>query len=57
VYKHGAVFVLFPLKQAATVLGDEAKKYIISTLLKMAVEVPVAQLIAAQIEFTGAAVI
>jgi len=54
VYKRGAVFILFPLKQASVVLGDTDKKYIISVLLEIAVEIPVAQVVAAGIEFTGA---
>ena len=49
-YKHGAVFVIFPLKQASKVLGEEDAKYIRSTLLEIAKEIPVAQIVAAGIQ-------
>lgn len=49
-YKHGAVFIIFPLKQASKVLGEKDAKYIRSTLLEIAEEIPVARAVAAGIQ-------
>jgi hypothetical protein len=49
-YRHGAVFIIFPLKQASNVLGDKEAKYIKRTLMEIAVEIPVAQIVAAGIQ-------
>ena len=41
-YKAGAVFLIFPSRQAAKVLGQQHKQYILRMLMKMAVEIPAA---------------
>ena len=53
-YKHGAVFIIFPLKQASKFLGEKEVKYIKSTLMEIATEIPVAKIIAAGIPTTEA---
>jgi len=49
-YKNGAVFLIFPSRQAAKVLGRQHRQYILSVLMKIAVEVPPARLAAAAIQ-------
>jgi hypothetical protein len=41
-YKAGAVFLIFPARQAARVLGRQYKQYILNIFMKIAVEIPVA---------------
>jgi len=48
-YKAGAIFLLFPSRQAAKVLGREHRQYIVRMLMKIAAEYPVAMLAAASI--------
>lgn len=49
-YKGGAVFLIFPSRQAAKVLGRQYKQYIVGILMKVAVEIPVAMFVAAGIQ-------
>ena len=49
-YKAGAVFLIFPGRQAAKVLGRQHKQYILRILMKMAVEIPVAMAAANSIQ-------
>ena len=49
-YKNGAVFLIFPSRQAAKVLGRQDRQYILRILMKIAVEVPAAKLAAAAIQ-------
>ena len=49
-YKAGAVFLLFPSRQAAKVLGPEHRQYIVRMLMRIAAEIPVAMAIAASIQ-------
>jgi hypothetical protein len=45
-YKAGAVFLIFPARKAAKVVGRQHKQYIIHMLMQMAVELPVAMVVA-----------
>lgn len=45
----GGIFLLYPVMRAAKVLDREEKLYLISVLLKLAAEVPVAAPLAAHI--------
>lgn len=49
-YKAGAVFLIFPGRQAAKVLGRQYKQYIVGILMKVAVEIPVAMVVANTIQ-------
>ncbi len=50
IYKHGAVFIIFPLKQASKILGEKDANYIRSTLMEIGQEIPVALIVAAGIQ-------
>jgi hypothetical protein len=49
-YKKGAVFLIFPARQASYVVGRQERRYIVSILMKVADEIPIAGAVGATIQ-------
>jgi hypothetical protein len=49
-YKKGAAFLIFPARQASYVVGRQDRRYIISILMEVADEIPIARAVGAVIQ-------
>jgi hypothetical protein len=49
-YKKGAVFLIFPARQASYVVGRQDRQYIASILMEVADEIPIAGAVGAMIQ-------
>jgi hypothetical protein len=51
-YKKGAVFLIYPIRQASKIVGRPQRQYITSILMKVADEIPITIHVAAVIQAT-----